>query len=168
MEKKSFKIVLDSTNTNSYIGNKYDANYYIDLSTVIRKIEDYNKSYYIYCNFISSNEISATTNIISTYLYTLNLNISNKNNNIYQYNNNNLYSFILPVRVISSDNGAVGGVHNGFFLQDKDQSPLYIENIKNINNISLKVLQTGPVAAPVTTTTTATPPYVCILTFVQA
>lgn len=160
MEKKSFKIVLDSSNTNSFIGTQYNANYYVDLSQVIRKSEDYNKSYYIYCTFISLTNTSAVVNISTINLYTLTLNISNKNNNIYQYFNNNLYSFILPVQVNPSDNG-VGGPHVGFFLKDSEQRPLFIENINNITNINLSVLQNGD-------PTTAIADYVCILTFVQA
>lgn len=160
MEKKSFKIVLDSSNTDSFIGTLYNANYYVDLSQVIRKSEDYNKSYYIYCTLISKTDITGNTNIVSTNLYTLTLNMSNKFNNIYQYNNLNCDSFILPVQVNPSDNGA-GGAHNGFFLKDSDQRPLYIENINNITNIQLKVFQNGQ-------STTATADYICILTFVQA
>ena len=128
MSKKSFKIVLDSTILNSYTGTQYNANYYIDLSRVIRNKEDYDESYYIYCTFISETNTSATVDIITTILYTLTKNISNKFNNIYQYINNNLYSFVLPVQVNPSDDGT-GGPHVGFLLQDKDQRPLFIENI---------------------------------------
>ena len=38
--------------------------------------------------------------------------------------NNNLYSFVLPVQVNPSDNGA-GSPHVGFLLQDKDQRPIF-------------------------------------------
>ncbi len=38
MSKKSFKIVLDSDNTTSFNITEYDANYYIDLTKVIRKM----------------------------------------------------------------------------------------------------------------------------------
>ena len=87
------------------------------------------------------------------------LNLSNKFNNIYQYTNNNLINFILPVQVNPSDNGA-GSPHVGIFLQDKDQRPIFIDNINNINNINLKVLQNGVL-------TLALNDYVCILTFVE-
>ncbi len=96
--KKSFKIVLDCTSLDSYSGTQYNANYYIDLSKVIRNREDYDKSYYLYCTFISETNTADTVDIITTILYTLTLKLSNKFNNIYQYtNNNNLYSFVLPV-----------------------------------------------------------------------
>ena len=157
MSKKSFKIVLDSADDKSFTGDEYNANYYIDLTRIIRNKEDYDKSYYMYCTFISTTDSAATSVISSTLLYTLVLNLSNKFNNIYQYTNNNLINFILPVQVNLSDNGA-GAPHVGFFLQDKDQRPIFIDNLNNINNINLKVLQNGAL-------TLALNYYVCILTF---
>ena len=159
MSKKSFKIVLDSGDLTSFNISEYDANYYIDLTKVIRNTEDYNKPYYIYCTFISTTNATGISFISSTLLYTLTLNLSNKFNNIYQNINNNLFSFILPIQVNPSDNGA-GGPHVGFFLQDKDQRPLYIDNLHNINNINVKVLQNGSFCNAVNY-------YVCTLTFVE-
>ena len=115
MSKKSFKIVLDSNSLDSFTGDEYNANYYIDLTRIIRNKEDYDKSYYMYCTFISTTDSATTSVISSTLLYTLVLNLSNKFNNIYQYTNNNLINFILPVQVNPSDNG-VGGPHVGFLF----------------------------------------------------
>ena len=146
--KKSFKIVLDSTSLDSYSGTQYNANYYIDLSKVIRNREDYDKSYYVYCTFISETNTSDTVDIITTILYTLTLKLSNKFNNIYQYTNN------------PSDDSGQPDPHIGFFLQDKDQRPLFIENINNLTNINLCVLENG---AP----TAAIADYICVLTVVE-
>ena len=141
MGKKSFKVVLDSTSLNSFTGGTYtNANYFVDLTKVIRNNEDYSKPYYVYCTFASDIDTSITTGIVSTNSYTLGLNFSNKSNNIYQFVNNNYYSFILPVQVNPSEDGA-GSPHVGFFLQDKDQRPLYIENLHNITNIIINVFQ---------------------------
>ncbi len=159
MSIKSFKIVLDSADNDSFTGDEYDANYYIDLSRVIRNKEDYDKSYYMYCTFISTTDTAASQSISSTLLYTLTLNLSNKFNNIYQHSNNNLCSFISPLQVYPSDNGA-GAPHVGFLLQDKDQRPIFINNLHNINNINLKVFQNG-------TITNAINYYICTLTFVE-
>ena len=76
--KKSFKIVLDSSSLDSFTGDEYNANYYIDLSRVIRNKEDYDKSYYMYCTFITNADITTAMGIVSTNLYTLTLNLSNK------------------------------------------------------------------------------------------
>ncbi len=112
----------------------------------------------MYCTFISETNESTTVDIITTILYTLTLKLSNNFNNIYQYtNNNNLYSYVLPIQVNPSDNGA-GAPHVGFLLQDKDQRPIFINNLHNINNINLKVFQNG-------TITNAINYYICTLTF---
>ncbi len=159
--KKSFKIVLDSTSFNSFTGGTYtNANYTIDLTRVIRDPNDYKKIYYMYCTFISETDTAISTGITTVNtLYTLTINLSNKSNNIYQYINTNLYSFILPVQVNPSDNGA-GAPHVGFLLQDKDQRPIFIDNLLNVNNAVITVLQNGNFC-------TATAYYICVLTFVE-
>jgi len=159
MSKKSFKVVLNSLNLNSFTGTELDADYFIDLKNILRNKEDYEKSYYIYCTFITDTNSSTLIGLSSTDIYTLILNFSNKCSNIYQYNNNNLISFVLPIQVNPSDNGA-GAPHIGLILQDKDQRPLYIENLYNINNIKLQVLDNNVIS-------TSDLSYVCILTFVE-
>ncbi len=49
--KKSFKIVLDSNNTDSWTGSLYKANYYLDLTQIIQNNDDFFKSYYMFCLF---------------------------------------------------------------------------------------------------------------------
>jgi hypothetical protein len=71
MSKKSFKIVLDSTSFESFTGGPYNnANYYVDLTKVIRNNDYYSKPYNVYCTFISDVETSVSTGITSTNLYT--------------------------------------------------------------------------------------------------
>ena len=159
MSKKSFKIVLDSLNLNSFTGTELNVDYFIDLKNVLRNKEDYEKSYYIYCTFITDTDTSILIGLSSTNIDTLTLNFSNKCSNIYQYNNNNLISFGLPIQVIQSDNGA-RAPHVGLILQDKDQRPLYIENLYNINKIKLQVLDNNVIS-------TSDISYVCVLTFVE-
>ena len=156
---KSFKIVLDPEDITSYTGTGYNNNYNIDLTRIIRNKEDYNKNYYMYCTFISTTATSAASTVSTALLYTLTIKLSNKINNIYQNINNNLYSFILPIQVNPSDDGT-GLPHVGFLLQDKDQRPIFIENLNNINNINLKVLQNGLLC-------TSNQYYICTLTFVE-
>jgi hypothetical protein len=149
---------LDSNNTDSWTGVLYKANYYIDLTQIIQNNDDFFKSYYMYCSFISTADDVTVNSITPNNVYTLHIDIG-KGLNIYQYGSIKTPSFILPVQVNLSDNGA-GAPHVGFFLQDKDQMPLYIDNLYNINNIVINVLQNGAFC-------TATAFYVCILTFVE-
>ena len=61
--KKSFKIFLDSNNTNSYTGGLYNATYSINLNTIITNSDDLNKYYYMYCSFVSTANDIANNNI---------------------------------------------------------------------------------------------------------
>ena len=71
--KKTFKIMLDSNNTASWTGTLYKAVYYIDLNQIITNNDEYCKSYYMYCTFLSesadntANSINSTSFIYFTY-----------------------------------------------------------------------------------------------------
>ncbi len=71
--KKSFKIFLDSNNTNSWTGNLYNVTYSINLNTIITNSDDLNKYYYMYCSFISQANINTTNTIQSTNVYILHI-----------------------------------------------------------------------------------------------
>ena len=51
--KKTFKILLDSNHGASYSGGQFNALYYIDLTKLLTKQEDFEKPYLIYCTFKS-------------------------------------------------------------------------------------------------------------------
>ena len=84
MNKKSFKIVLNNINTESYTGNEFNANYGIDLTQIIRDPNDYKKSYYMYCSFYSNADKAAIIGISSANLYTLTIDLQ-RSNNIYNF-----------------------------------------------------------------------------------
>ncbi len=66
--KKSFKIFLDSNDTDSWNGSLYKANYYIDLNQIITDSNDFRKSYFMYCSFISAaNDV--TVNSITPQMF---------------------------------------------------------------------------------------------------
>jgi hypothetical protein len=81
--KKSFKIFLNSNDTNSWFGTLYKANYYIDLNQIITDSTQLNKSYYMYCSFISQAADIVTNNITPANVYTLHIDMG-KGFNIYQ------------------------------------------------------------------------------------
>jgi hypothetical protein len=160
MNKKSFKIFLDSNNTDSWTGVLYKANYYVDLTQIIQKNDDFFKSYYIYCSFISSADDVTNNSITPANTYTLHIDMG-KGLNIYQYRSIKTPSFILPVQINSSVVGAADP-DTRFFLQEKDQRPTVIPNILNLNTIQIQVINTTTNA-----TTTSNANYVCVLTFVE-
>ena len=158
--KKSFKILLDSNNTNSWNGTLYKANYYIDLNQIITDSNQYNKSYYMYCSFISQAQDIVVKNISPVNVYTLHIDMG-KGLNIYQYRSVKNPSFILPVDVLFSTQG-IADPDTRFNLQDFNQQPTFIPNLLNLNTITLNVIDTST-----NITTNATSNYVCVLTFVE-
>lgn len=165
--KRSFKVVLDSYNTNSYTGSQFNAHYYIDLLRLINDEEAFNKQYYIYCNFLSKADNIASNNIITTTNYTLSLNFNNTSSQLYQYDQTKNYTFNLPVENLTDTGTAI---HTLFKLNDNTQQPLFIQNIRNLTKINLQVYQNTPpntqtIFNPADLTKSL---YVCILTFVEA
>ena len=158
--KKSFKIFLDSNNNDSWFGTLYKANYYIDLNQIITVSNQLNKSYYMYCSFVSQATDIVTSNINPINVYTLHIDMG-KGLNIYQYRSVKNPSFILPVDVLFSTQG-IADPDTRFNLQDFNQRPTLIPNLLNLNTITLNVIDTST-----NTTTNATSNYVCVLTFVE-
>jgi hypothetical protein len=158
--KKSFKIFLDSNNTDSWNGNLYRANYYIDLNQIITDSNDFRKSYYMYCSFISQAADIVTNNINPLNVYTLHIDMG-KGLNIYQFKQIKKPSFILPVDVLFSTQG-VADPDTRFNLQEYQQQPTVINNILNLNTIQIQVIDTST-----DSTTNAIADYICVLTFVE-
>ena len=160
MKKKSFKIFLDSNNTDSWTGILYKANYYIDLTQIIQNNDDLFKSYYMYCSFISTANDPTVNSITPANVYTLHIDMG-KGLNIYQYKNIKIPSFILPVQINSSIIGAAEP-DTRFYLLDYQQQPTVIPNILNLNVIQIQVINTSTDSI-----TASNANYVCILTFVE-
>ena len=158
--KKSFKIFLDSNDTNSWYGNLYRANYYVDLNQILTDANDFRKSYYMYCSFISQAIDIVTNNINTINVYTLHIDMG-KGLNIYEYKQIKIPSFILPVDVLFSTQG-IADPDTRFNLQEYQQQPTVINNILNLNTIQIQVINTST-----DSTTNATSNYVCVLTFVE-
>ena len=158
--KKSFKIFLDSNNTASWYGTLYKANFYVDLNQIVTDANDFRKSYYMYCSFVSTADDLTNNNISPVNVYTLHIDMG-KGLNIYQFRSIKTPSFILPVQVINSVVGAADP-DTRFYLLDYQQQPTLINNILNLNVITLNVINTTT-----NTTTTSNVNYVCVLTFVE-
>ena len=158
--KKSFKIFLDSNNTDSWTGSLYKANYYIDLTQIIQNNDDFFKSYYMYCSFVSTANDVVNNSISPANVHTLHIDMG-KGLNVYQFKSIKTPSFILPVEVINS---VVGGVDpdTRFYLLDYQQQPTVINNILNLNTIQIQVINTATDSI-----TSSNANYVCTLTFME-
>lgn len=161
MNKKSFKIVLNNINTESYTGNEFNANYGIDLTQIIRDPNDYKKSYYMYCSFYSNADKAAIIGISSANLYTLTIDLQ-RSNNIYNFDTQYPVNFVLPVIVNPPDDVLNTLAHVSFKLNDNDQRPQFVDNILNLNNIRLAIYDDD-----LTIFNNPAMIYICTLTFVE-
>lgn len=160
--KRTFKILLDSNRTNSYEGTQFNANYFINLTQIISDDEAFNKSYYMYATFRSRADTIANNSITSNNVYSLHIDMG-KGINVYQYNHSKNVSFLVPVSV--SNETATPQTY--FNLTDDLSQPVFLQNIRNMNYITLNLINN-------TTNTTftggsdASTKYVCMLTFIEA
>ena len=130
--KRTFKILLDSNQLGSYTGRIYDASYYIDLRNILVNDEDYDKKYHVYCSLRSKADAIVNNTISNNDLYLLNIDF-NKGLSTYQYTSpyKNI-SFILPVSV---SNELSATPQTFFNLNERDNMPILLNNIRSINNI---------------------------------
>lgn len=164
--KRSFKVVLDSYNTSSYTGSQFNANYNVNLLRLLNEESAFDKPYYVYVNFMTKSESIANSQITSTNIYSLALQFTGKANQLYQYDQSKNFSFTLPVYNIQDTGGTM---HNYIKLIDREQRPMFIQDIRNITNILLQVYQCNTTSETIFNPTTPdNSKYICILTFVEA
>lgn len=158
-----FKVVLNSYETNSYIGSQFNASYNVDLKKIISSDESFDKQYKVYCSFITKSENIANNEISSTDIYTLSVGFNNVGVNSYDYTMYKNQSFILPV-VNCTDTG--GAIHTLLQHTDNDSQPMFIQNIRNLNEIHISVykntIASQSVFEPATPNNSK---YICVLTF---
>lgn len=161
--KRTFKVILNSYVTTSYEGTQFNANYYVDLTKIINDEATFDKQYKVYCAFVSKSESIANNQITSTNIYTLSVNFNNTSLQVYNYNMWENYDFVLPIENITDTGGTS---HTYFNLQDNDQQPIFIQNIRNLSIINLRVNQINTAGSSVFNPTTPdNSKYMCILTF---
>ena len=169
MNKTQFKLILDSNITDSYIASPsiYNANYYVDLKSVITNDEDLDKSYYVYINFRSKATTITLGGIANTSIFLLNIDF-NKGTKTSKFQSGSTptnITNIIPI-TISQENGVATSPITYFDLKDRDQIPSIINNIRSINFIKLNVVTANSYQTFAPTTPDNTK-YVCILSFVE-
>lgn len=167
MSKKSFKVVLNSYDTSSYTGIQTNASYFVDLKTVLRDPEDYDKSWYMTFCLKSVSALTGNNLINPNKLFTLTLSLG-QFVNAYQYQNTRPSVGILN---ITNDFTAYTSTACPTFFdtKDSDNKPVFIDNLKNLTNINLTIndITNGTIhdASNIYMTSNR---YVCILTFEEA
>ncbi len=178
--KRTLKIFLDNFNTASFTGTQFNASYYVDLKTIIRDDEDFDKSYNVYVNFRTIAAIQTSNGISSNArIFLLNIDF-NKGLNTLSFGGatrpmRNI-SHILDIKTTNEDivgdpyaaTPVLGIVYTYLELSDPNQMPSVVQNLRNVNTILLQVLttDTGSVA-PFVSSSPANSKYACIITFVE-
>jgi hypothetical protein len=126
--KTNFNIVCNSTLASSFTGNIYNANYYVNLSSLIDdEIEDYKKKYKITFRM----KTASSANILSTQSYLCELYIHSR-----VYNQENLQTnYTLGVLSKSLDDNL-----NNYYAFDtfpNDNPPLVIQNLDRSNSLNI-------------------------------
>jgi hypothetical protein len=164
--KRTFKIFLDSNDTESFTGPSiFKANYTVDLTTIIFDDKDFDKQYYMYMSFVSDANTITNSSIDYAHVYTLHVDMG-RGINVYEHRNTKSPSFILQVEALPPIATATAGtVLTRFNSTDDMSKPTLIQNIRNINNIALNVIKanTNTTFSQATITN-----YICVLTFVEA
>jgi hypothetical protein len=171
--KRTFKIFLDSNNTASFTGAQFNANFYIDLTHIIFDNEAFNKSYYMSFNFQSKSALTTNSTIQNDRVYSLHIDMG-KGLNIFQYRQVKNPAGLLQIVNDFTSYTTAGGVTSVpiyWNTKETDNKPVFIQNIRDISQITLNVIDTQ------TNTTfngaddqtiNSYTKYVCVLTFEEA
>ena len=162
-KKKSFKVFLNSRNTASRTGSIPSLTFTLDLRAVVRTDIDYSKKYKVYCSFLST--IGTTANVgvdPTTNNYSLHIDMG-KGQNIYQFNLARVPSFNLPVISVPLGTTTATSLF-GFQLNENDNQPFIIDDIRNISTVNLTILENTSANF---STAGAQFNYMCCLTFVE-
>jgi hypothetical protein len=164
--KKSFKVNLISSDTASWSGTSLynHATYRVNMRSIIRDPEDYKKAYKMTFKFITGSSTTSSLWNDETFLIELDFrkpaHIAQNDRSSFTYSGNlNGY-----MNITSSGTYTAG---NGYFdTKPCDNSPAYIQNIQDIDNITLSVygIEYGRYFPP---NSTGTLNYVCVVTFTE-
>ena len=148
--KTNFNIVCNSTLNSSFTGNIYNANYYVNLASVLNNDEDYKKKYKITFRMKTASSV----NILSTQTYECNLYINSK-----VYNQENLQNNY-TIGILSKSLDDPINNYYSFDTIPSDNPPFVIQNLDKSNTLQVQfhILETGAFF-------TNMPNYILILNF---
>lgn len=137
--KKSFKVNLISADTTSWDGPSLyrNATYTVNMRSIVRDPEDYKKKYKM--TFAFKTGASTTSSVWNDEVFLINLDfrkalpIAQNNRSTFTYSGN----LNGKMNITSTGTYTAG---NGYFdTKPKDNAPAYLENIQDIDTISLSV-----------------------------
>jgi len=164
--KKSFKVNLLSIDTASWSGTSLynGATYRVNMRSIVRDPADYQKKYKM--TFAFKTGASTTASLWNDEVFLIELDfrkglpIVQYDKSVFTYSGNlNGYMNITSTGTYTAGNGY-------FDTKPKDNPPAYMENIQDIDNITLSVwgIEYARYFPP---NTTGTLNYVCVVTFTE-
>jgi len=164
--KKSFKVNLISRDTASWTGTSLynHATYPVNMRSIVQDPEDYKKKYKM--TFAFKTGASTTQSVFNDEVFLIELDfkkglpIAQNNKSAFTYSGN-----LNGKMNITASGTYIAG--NGFFdTKPKDNAPAYMENIQDIDNITLSVfsIQSAQYFPP---NGSGTLNYMCVITFTE-
>lgn len=164
--KKSFKVNLVSADTTSWDGaSLYNhATYAVNMRSIVRDPEDYKKAYKM--TFAFKTGASTTTSVWNDEVFLIELDfrrglpIAQNDKSMFTYSG----CLNGKMNITASGTYTAGG---GYFdTKPKDNQPAYIENIQDIDSITLSVycIEYARYFPP---NNTGTLNYMCVITFTE-
>lgn len=163
--KRTFKVFLDTNDTDAYTGKQFNAQFPIDLTQVIRNAEAFSKSYYMTIQFLSRYDTTGVNTITQNNVYSLHVDMG-RGINVFQNRKVKLPSAL--VRAQSLVNGA--NLYTWFDCKPTDNDPMFIENLRDLTSVTINLIDTSTNSTFNNTDdagiNTATK-YICVLTFTE-
>ena len=132
----TFKIILNSLDTNSWTGVKYNATYPIDLRNVILIDKNLDYEYSMTYTFLSKAEAGLS----SANIYQIGITLGNGaiNSSILQPNQSSGGGLTTDILNVIYDQTS-GVLKSHFQNSVSDSPPTYVRNLRNLNTINIKV-----------------------------
>jgi hypothetical protein len=147
--KKNFKVWLDSHNAASWTGTQFDAKFHVDLNQCIREAWRLNSSYKMTFSFISRASTFAVGTVSTNNSYTIHIDLGQGTPTMYRFS-----SVRTPAGIVRVSSDGAGVYVNPaaassfdipvyFNAKPQDNEPVFINNLKNVNGISINLIQAG-------------------------
>ena len=165
-----YKIVLDSNDTNSYVGSQFNATYTLNMNELVNNVKDLDKRYLLSFQMTSIANYGSVSGFSRDNVYGVNIHFG-KNVDIYRYSStkqvfSGLLNFDYDYSSYSSVTaGASSAYSTPMFISTKpnDNDVVLLDNLKMINYAHLNIVNTSNDTI-LTVGDETKSRYVCILT----
>ena len=167
-----YKIVLDSYDTSSFTGTQFNATYYIDFNKFITNQEDFNKPYKLNVSITSissytiESELTPTNNL---FYYSVDFSKQLTRTATFSRTRKPITGVLRFENNVETYQSTVVGTDTGYITKQNikvDDGPFFLNNLKNINNITFQVFK-GSDNSNFTPANNTKSKYVVILTLEQ-